>query len=543
MLCAGAYVLFAPFAEAGVRLIPGIAGTYANVAETTNTGLSLGRQNSIPGVNVRFNALNSETLLPSAAHPTFTAIGPSRMNEVGQIVGQIGFNTTYRGIASFWDVGTSTAHELSQVNGSVQYNTGNGDGSGTPVLNDHGVIAGSMFRRNASGQLLGEVAVRWDSATAAPVELQGLPLSTGTTLGRTHVVNINNQGTILGVGMETQSGSNALGASVALRWLPGSTVPQRLDDLTSAPNGKRFTRAGDVRADGVTVGFSDVFSGNTVLGRRAVIWDSTSTVATELPSPDGPAGVTQYVSAYAINEAGSISGVVQQGASRFPLRWDGADHQLSSLQTLGTKLDGTTDTPVLRMNATSNAVGYSDFALNGVNVRRAVFWSAGGNAVLDLNTLLGAELTNWTLQTANTITDTGWIGGSAWYDADGAGPQAGGNRAYTLLVPAAGTYGRGDANFDTQVNFADLLLLAQHYGQSNPLLDVHVGDLDLNGAVDFGDLLVLAQHYDRGASIDGLSFSSSFTDDWTLARSLVPEPGSVVVGAMFGVVARRRRVA
>ena len=49
----------------------------------------------------------------------------------------------------------------------------------------------------------------------------------------------------------------------------------------------------------------------------------------------------------------------------------------------------------------------------------------------------------------------------------------------------------GDANLDTHIDFSDLLLLAQHYGQSNPGLSINVGDVNLNGATDFDDLLAL----------------------------------------------------
>ncbi len=51
----------------------------------------------------------------------------------------------------------------------------------------------------------------------------------------------------------------------------------------------------------------------------------------------------------------------------------------------------------------------------------------------------------------------------------------------------------GDVNYDGTVNFADLLLLAQHYGSSQPLFEN--GDLTGDGSVGFDDLLLLAQNY------------------------------------------------
>jgi hypothetical protein len=54
----------------------------------------------------------------------------------------------------------------------------------------------------------------------------------------------------------------------------------------------------------------------------------------------------------------------------------------------------------------------------------------------------------------------------------------------------------GDVNHDGVVNFADLLILAQHYGSPQPLFEL--GDLDGDGLVGFSDLLLLAQHYGAG---------------------------------------------
>jgi hypothetical protein len=57
---------------------------------------------------------------------------------------------------------------------------------------------------------------------------------------------------------------------------------------------------------------------------------------------------------------------------------------------------------------------------------------------------------------------------------------------------------RGDANFDRQVNFDDLLIVAQHYGQptSRGYADGNFsGSVIGSGNIDFDDLLLLAQNY------------------------------------------------
>ncbi len=100
----------------------------------------------------------------------------------------------------------------------------------------------------------------------------------------------------------------------------------------------------------------------------------------------------------------------------------------------------------------------------------------------------------------------------------------------------------GDANRDGAVNFADLLIVAQHYGTSpagTPDVTWALGDFDGSNTVVFADLLALAQNYGATALTDPGVGESSFRADWSLARSMVPEPT-----ALAGVIAlahRRRR--
>jgi hypothetical protein len=53
----------------------------------------------------------------------------------------------------------------------------------------------------------------------------------------------------------------------------------------------------------------------------------------------------------------------------------------------------------------------------------------------------------------------------------------------------------GDANRDRRVDFADLLILAQNYGQSGKTFSQGNFDYSPDGLVDFSDLLILAQNY------------------------------------------------
>lgn len=101
---------------------------------------------------------------------------------------------------------------------------------------------------------------------------------------------------------------------------------------------------------------------------------------------------------------------------------------------------------------------------------------------------------------------------------------------------------RGDVNLDHTVNFTDLLIVAQNYGQTGPW---SWGDFNYDGNIGFGDLLTVAQAYGNSgwelSARDG--FSQSFINDWQAALLQVPEPTtmSLLGGAALLTLRRRRR--
>jgi hypothetical protein len=101
----------------------------------------------------------------------------------------------------------------------------------------------------------------------------------------------------------------------------------------------------------------------------------------------------------------------------------------------------------------------------------------------------------------------------------------------------------GDTNFGGDVNFTDLLKLAQNYNNTTGMT-WEQGDFDFDGDVDFSDLLALAQNFGTGVLMNGTDLdevSLTFASDWALARSLVPEPGCVLVLGGAPMMWRRRR--
>ncbi len=79
------------------------------------------------------------------------------------------------------------------------------------------------------------------------------------------------------------------------------------------------------------------------------------------------------------------------------------------------------------------------------------------------------------------------------------------NAGIPLATPFANTFHvlLGDANHDRVVDFDDLLILAQNYGNAGTF---SLGDFNYSGTVDFDDLLILAQRY-----------GSSLMADWNAA--------------------------
>lgn len=99
----------------------------------------------------------------------------------------------------------------------------------------------------------------------------------------------------------------------------------------------------------------------------------------------------------------------------------------------------------------------------------------------------------------------------------------------------------GDTNLSFSVDFGDLLTLAQNYNGTSKVWSE--GDFDYDGSIGFNDLLALAQNYNQSLSQSQQSMlGDSFSADFALALSMVPEPNSMVVAAaVVGGALRRRR--
>jgi hypothetical protein len=91
----------------------------------------------------------------------------------------------------------------------------------------------------------------------------------------------------------------------------------------------------------------------------------------------------------------------------------------------------------------------------------------------------------------------------------------------------------GDATMDGNVNFADLVTVAQHYGITVADGGWAEGDFNYDGQVNFADLVAVAQNY--GSSLE-------FSAPPAPSESSVPEPAALpIIGIMLAQLLRRRK--
>jgi autotransporter-associated beta strand protein len=185
-----------------------------------------------------------------------------------------------------------------------------------------------------------------------------------------------------------------------------------------------------------------------------------------------------------------------------------------------------------------------------------------GNDAAALATIRSQIITGFH-ESAPGVGDGDWLGAtgitSSTAAADASAKGVGYALASDILGPTGGTFMGatvdgdavltrytllGDATLDGQVNFADLVQLAQNYNVVDGARTWFTGDFTYDGNTNFADLVKLAQNYNTALPTEPIpGASADFQADLAAAFASVPEPGALgLIGlAACGLAGRRRR--
>ena len=147
--------------------------------------------------------------------------------------------------------------------------------------------------------------------------------------------------------------------------------------------------------------------------------------------------------ALAVNDAGTAVGWADMYIAGIrkgdrAVRWDASGTVATELGNLGTDVSGFANSWAPAINNAGMAVGYADKYVGGSYLgSRAVCWGLDGTA-WDLNDLIDPS-SGWTLTYARAISDTGWIAGWGDFDPDGPGGLGPYQRAFSMQVPEPAT--------------------------------------------------------------------------------------------------------
>lgn len=291
------------------------------------------------------------------------------------------------------------------------------------ALNSSGMSVGNALTLQSTGYLDGYAAVRWSATGTAATALGDLGKST-SGVGYSNAYDVNDAGDTVGYSIKFGSAGNYLGDR-AVRWNAGSTVPIELANLGTSSTGSAATLASAVNNSNLAIGYAGKFNSvGTYIGDRAVRWDAQGNV-TELATLSTGLNGKADVKATAINEAGTIVGVGTNYTSAgspsglTAIRWDASG--------VASSLGNAASLSVRDINDSGIAVGH----LND----RAAYWPAQSTSPVYLDTLINPA-SGWRLTEAVSISNTGWITGSGFFDPGGNGAVAPFSRFFLLQLPA-----------------------------------------------------------------------------------------------------------
>lgn len=315
-----------------------------------------------------------------------------------------------------WDASSSIATELGNLGLSASGTTS----ALATAINDTGMVVGYSNKYDGAGTDKGVRAVRWDGSGTVATELGNLGLdSSGGTVA--HAYAVNDAGTAVGVAIKYDSGISK--RSRAVRWDASGTSATELGNLGLSATGMTSAVAYAVNDAGTAVGRSDKYVSGVDKGTRAVRWDGSDTIATELGNLGLDGSGWTSAQAYAVNDTGtavgSLSKYVSGGYKGFrAVRWNGSSTIATELGHLGLDASGVTYAQAYAVNDAGTAVGVSSKYVSGVNQGgRAVIWLPDASAI-DLNDLGIMSVPvggTWLLAEARAFSSDGWVAGTGTF--------------------------------------------------------------------------------------------------------------------------------
>lgn len=329
--------------------------------------------------------------------------------------------------ATRWNANSTTAVELGNLGLSSQSFTQ----TEAIAINDSGVAVGDAYKW-VSGVSMGPRAVRWNAGSTTPVELGTFGARTNG-FSENYASGIDNAGNIVGVA-HRYSGSTDLGGR-PVKWNNGSSTPVELNTLGPKSTGEVRGAANTLNNNGMIVGYSELFSGNSDFGSRAVRWNAGSLDPVQLGNLGTDSTGYASNSAFGLNEAGDVVGFAYKYVGGVNLgeravRWAAGQTTPTELGYFGTTSGGHTDSSAGDINNHGDIVGSVSIYNAGKYVEaHAVIWPAGSTVPIDLNTLIDPSL-GLTLESVSAINDAGQIVGAGLYDPNHLYNPADGENAY-----------------------------------------------------------------------------------------------------------------
>jgi hypothetical protein len=414
-------------------------------------------------------------------------------------------------LGTFVAVVSSASGAFITVYGGPTYDSTTATGYRDPVVAPRltvgdGTAIGTAFKYSG-GTDLGTRAVRWNASGSASVELGNLGTdSSGYTASSASALNA--AGTAVGDARK-YSGDTLLGTR-AVRWNVSGPAAAELGNLGTNSTGFTDSSASALNA----AGYALKYTGDTSLGSRAVRWDASG-IPTELGNlgTDSTGYTTNY--AYALNAAGTTVGVAEKfsGATSLgtrAVRWDGSGIAATELGNLGTTSTGDTISYAFAVNAAGTAVGYANkYSGSGTFLGfRAVRWGASGAAATELGNL-GTDSSGNTFSYAYAVNATGSTVGFAkkYSGLKDLGPRA-------VRWGASGTAATelGNLGTDSNGNTESQAYVINTAGAAVGYAEKYSGGFDLGIHAVLWGL--------NGAAIDLNTLIDPAASSWTLTDAL-----------------------